>query len=394
MPDKIGRALTARPTFEQNITRTISPEGIATAPGAAQIEAPNIGPSGEVLPGTNIQQLSLGTGGIIAPPPEETRTERVQVKGAPFSLTVLSDFLSGLGDPRIALEQQRRRSQAVNQIFGQEQTNADLLLQRQRQGFQRDLDLRRFGIRERDISLREQKAARPRISTFQSRDGNRLLTVNTETGELINNLNLGEVLSPQKVADFISNFENALGSPLNPNEQAIMSNAGQSALQQGDLGIVASALDGIASGREGFRRQRTLSRIVTDRQIAAAERKGEIEQRKNDRVALQAERNAILVENKEIRKQINTLKRDLFRRDIRSSQKNQAEREITRLTGALAFNESQITDLDKQILQLSGKKSLLRKRGTEEQPKKRIIPIAPTQPGTAQEFLRKRRGNR
>ncbi len=81
MPEKIGRALASRPVFERNVTRTISPEGIATAPGAVQIQAPSIGPGGEVLSGTNRQGLQLGTGGDIRPPSEETRTERVQVKG-------------------------------------------------------------------------------------------------------------------------------------------------------------------------------------------------------------------------------------------------------------------------------------------------------------------------
>ncbi len=280
MPEKIGRALASRPTFERDITRTISPEGIAPAPGAAQIQAPNIGPSGEVLPGTNTQELSLGSGGFVQPPPEETRTDRVQVQGAPRGLTFLADFLTGFGGgPQAALQQQAQRRQSVNQIFNQEQANAELLLQRQRQGFQRDLGLRRLGINERDISLRERNATRPKISTFQSRDGRRLLTVNTQTGELINSLNVSEELSPQVVADFISNFENSLGSPLNPNERAAISVAGQSALQNGDLEVVASVLDGIAAGREGLRRSQEISKGVGKRQLFADQRRAEREQR-------------------------------------------------------------------------------------------------------------------
>ena len=104
MPGKISRVgsgLASRPTFERDITTTISPEGIANAPGATQIQALNIGPSGEVLPGTNTQELSLGGGGFVQPPPEETRTDRVQVQGAPRGLTFLADFLTGLGEGQV-----------------------------------------------------------------------------------------------------------------------------------------------------------------------------------------------------------------------------------------------------------------------------------------------------
>jgi hypothetical protein len=393
---RVGSGLASRPTFERDITRTISPEGIATAPGLAQIQAPSIGPGGEVLPGTNTQELSLGGGGVVQPPPEETRTDRVQVKGAPHSLTFLADFLTGFGGgPQAALQQQAQRRQGVNQIFDQEQANADLLLQRQRQGFQRDLGLRRLGISERDIALREQNAARPKISTFQSRDGRRLLTVNTQTGELINSLNVSEELSPQVIADFISNFENSLGSPLNPNEQGIISAAGQSALQNGDLGVVASALDGIASGREGLRRSRVLSKDVGKRQLFSDQRKIEREQAKNDRFAVQAERQAILRENSAIRKQINTLQRDLFRKDIRNVKA--AEKEIIRLKGVLGTNEVQVEELDKELRQLSGKKSFS-KQGTQPEPgtsgTKRLGRSNNAQPRTAEELLRKVRGNR
>lgn len=393
--DKIGRALASRPVFERDVTRTISPEGIATAPGAAQIQAPNIGPAGEIVPGTNIQELQLGTGGDIRPPSEETRTDRVQVRGAPRGLTFLADFLTGFGGgPQAALQQQAFRRQGVNQIFNQEQANADLLLQRQRQGFQRDLGLKRLGISERDIALREREALKPNIRTFQSRDGSRLLTINSETGELVNSLNLSEQLSPQVVADFISNFENALGSPLNPNEQAAISVAGQSALQNGDLGVVASALDGIAAGREGLRRSQELSKGVGKRQLFADQRRAEREQAKNDRLAVQAERQAILKENSAIRKQINTLQRDLLRGDIRGGRKTQAQQEITRLKGMLAFNESQVEDLEKELRQQSGKKSLFNKTTQPEQGKKRLKRIDNAQPRTAEDFLRKRRGNR
>ncbi len=395
MPEKIGRALASRPVFERNVTRTISPEGIATAPGAVQIQAPSIGPGGEVLSGTNRQGLQLGTGGDIRPPSEETRTERVQVKGAPRGLTFLADFLTGFGGgPGAALQQQAQRRQGVNQIFNQEQANADLLLQRQRQGFQRDLGLRRLGISERDISLRERNATRPKISTFQSRDGRRLLTINTETGELINSLNVSEELSPQVVADFISNFENALGSPLNPNETAAISVAGQSALQNGDLGVVASALDGIVAGREGLRRSQELSKGVGKRQLFADQRRVEREQAKNDRLAVQAERQAILKENTAIRKQINTLSRDLFRGDIRRGQKDKAKEQIDRLKVLLLTNEVQVEELDKELRQLSGKKSLLKRSAQPELGKKRLGKINTDKPSTAEDFLRKRRGNR
>ncbi len=395
MPLKIGRALASRPTFERDITRTISPEGIATAPGAAQIQAPNIGPGGEVLSGTNRQGLQLGSGGFVQPPPEETRTERVQVRGAPRGLTFLADFLTGFGGgPQAALQQQAFRRQGVNQIFNQGQANAELLLQRQRQGFQRDLGLRRLGISERDISLRERNATRPKISTFQSRDGRRLLTINTETGDLINSLNVSDELSPQVVADFISNFENALGSPLNPNEQAAISVAGQSALQNGDLETVASALEGIAAGREGLRRSQELSKGVGKRQLFSDQRRVEREQAKNDRLAVQAERQAILKENTAIRKQINTLSRDLFRGDIRRGQKDKAKEQIDRLKVLLLTNEVQVEELDKELRQLLGKKSFS-KQGTQPEPgKKRLGKINTDKPSTAEDFLRKRRGNR
>ncbi len=124
MPLKIARGLASRPTFEREITRTISPEGIADAPGAVQIQAPTIGPGGEVLSGTNRQGIQLGSGGFVQPPPEETRTERVQVQGAPRGLTFLADFLTGFGGgPGAALQQQAQRRQVFFQIFNQEQSN-------------------------------------------------------------------------------------------------------------------------------------------------------------------------------------------------------------------------------------------------------------------------------
>ncbi len=273
MPDKIGRALTARPTFERDITRTVTPEPVTLPLGAPSIIGNVVDPSAP----SGAVSGSPRVGNQIFPPIEQ-QTETQQVKGAPFSLTLLADFLTSFGGgPQAALQQQAFRRQGINQQFDVAQEQADREATLSQQNFQRTLGLRRLGISERDISLREQRFARPKISTFQSRDGRRLLTINTQTGELINSLNVSEQLSPQVVADFISNFENALGSPLNPNEQATISAAGQSALQNGDLGAVASALDGIAAGREGFRRSKELSREVGKRQLFSDQRRAERE---------------------------------------------------------------------------------------------------------------------
>ncbi len=109
---------------------------------------------------------------------------------------------------------------------------------------------------------------------------------------------------------------------------------------------------------------------------------------------MQAERQAILKENSAIRKQINTLQRDLLRGDIRGGRKTQAQQEITRLKGVLAFNENQVEELERELRQQSGKKSLLKRSTQPESGKKRFGQKDTSQPSTAEEFLRKRRGNR
>ena len=157
---------------------------------------------------------------------------------------------------------------------------------------------------------------------------------------------------------------------------------------------MASALEGIAAGREGLRRSQELSKGVGKRQLFADQRRVEREQLKNDRLAVQAERQAILRENSAIRKQINTLSRDLLRGDIRGGRKTQAQQEITRLKGVLAFNENQVEELEKELRQQSGKKPFSKQ---DTQPKlgtKRLGRSDNAQPTTAEEFLRERRGNR
>ena len=162
--DKIGRALKARPTFQRDITRTISPEGIANAPGAAQIQAPNISPSGEILPGTNPQSLQLGTGGFVQPPPSEQQTETLRVQGAPRGLTFLADFLTGFGGgPQAATQQQALRRLGVNQQLDLVQQQADRQAAFQQQQFQNQLGLRRVAATETSAKASLLRAKRERV---------------------------------------------------------------------------------------------------------------------------------------------------------------------------------------------------------------------------------------
>lgn len=366
-----------RPTLERDVTGLVGPE-----------QAPPVDTGQGGVPG-------LGVQGVPQPPPPELQTQTLQVQGPNRGLSAIADFLTGFGGgPQAAIAQQQQRAGQTERLFQAQERPINLRSQLAQQQFQNRLRQEGLGLSERDVSLREQQFARPKISTFQSRDGRRLLTVNTKTGELINSLNTSEPISTQRLADFISNFENSLGSPLNPNEQAILSVAGQSALQNGNLGTVASALDGIATGREGFRRKRGLAKEATGRKLGAEQREAEREQAKNNRLAVQAERQAILRENSAIRKQISTLRRDLFRGDIRGGRKTKAQQEITRLRGALSFNEVQVEELEKELRQLSGKKSLLRQGIQPEQRKNRLQRKDTSKPNTAEDFLRKRRGNR
>ena len=153
MPGKIGRALASRPTFERDITTTISPEALANAPGAAQIQAPNIGAAGQIVPGTNPQELQLGRGGFVKPPPSEQQTETLQVQGAPRGLTFLADFLTGFGGgPGAAAQQQAQRRQGVERRFGVAQQQADRESALGQQNFQRSLELRRLGLQEQQVA--------------------------------------------------------------------------------------------------------------------------------------------------------------------------------------------------------------------------------------------------
>lgn len=161
---RVGSGLASRPTFERNITRTISPEGIATAPGAARIQAPNIGPGGEVLSGTNRQGLQLGTGGFVQPPPSEQQTETLQVQGAPRGLTFLADFLTGFGGgPQAALQQQALRRLGVNQQLDLVQQQADRQAGFQQQQFQNKLGLRRVAATETSAKASLLRAKRERV---------------------------------------------------------------------------------------------------------------------------------------------------------------------------------------------------------------------------------------
>jgi len=368
-------SLFERPEFSREITGLVGPQ-----------QAPPI------QPGPSQGVLGLAGPGVPKPPPPELQTRTVTQKGISPARAAAADFFTAFGGgPEAALIQQQRRFERPQRAFDIAQEQADKQTQLLQQKQQSELAQKRFGLSERDISLREEQAGKPNISTIVTKDGRRLITFNAETGELIKSLTIDEPISPQEVADFISSFENSLGSPLTANEQATISVAGQTALETGDLGVVASALDGISTGRQEFGRKKTLAKVVTDRQILADQRRERGRQITNDKSAAQAERNAILKENSAIRKTINTLKRDIFRKDITRGRKTEAENEIIRLRGVLALNETQITTLDKEIRQLSGKKSL---RKQEEQGNKTISPTTAAQPGNAKEFIRMESGNR
>ena len=164
MPEKIGRALASRPVFERDITRTISPEGIANAPGATQIQTPNLGPSGEILPGTNQQELQLGSGGFVQPPPSEQQTETLRVQGAPRGLTFLADFLTGFGGgPQAATQQQALRRLGVNQQLDLVQQQADRQAAFQQRQFQNKLGLRRVAATETSAKASLLRAKRERV---------------------------------------------------------------------------------------------------------------------------------------------------------------------------------------------------------------------------------------
>ena len=164
MPGIISRGLASRPTFERDITRTISPEGLANAPGAAQIRAPNIGPAGEVVPGFNQQSLQLGGGGFIQPPPSEQQTETIQVRGAPRGLTLAADFLTGFGGgSQAATQQQALRRLGFNQQLDLAQQQADRQAAFQQQQFQNQLGLRRVAATETSAKASLLRAKRERV---------------------------------------------------------------------------------------------------------------------------------------------------------------------------------------------------------------------------------------
>ena len=159
MPGKIKRAFTEPSVLaERQITETLVPEGIALAPGRAEIEVPTIGPGGEILPGTNRQKLTLGSGGIIPPPPEEQRTRTEQVLGAPPGIQAVSDFLIGFGGgPQAALQQQQARFGRANEVLDVEQQRADRQAASQQRNFQRDVQVLRLRELIRRGNLDERK---------------------------------------------------------------------------------------------------------------------------------------------------------------------------------------------------------------------------------------------
>ena len=164
MPKDIGRALASRPTFERQVSRTISPEGIANAPGAVQIQAPVIGPGGEVLSGTNRQGLQLGSGGFVPPPPSEQQTETIQVRGAPRGLTFAADFLTGFGGgSQAATQQQALRKLGVNKRLDLRQQQADRQAGFQQQQFQNKLGLRRVAATETSAKASLLRAKREKV---------------------------------------------------------------------------------------------------------------------------------------------------------------------------------------------------------------------------------------
>ena len=157
MGDVLGgfkRAFTQPSVLAQReITETLSPSGIAQAPGAAEIEVPNV--LGE---GTNRQQLTLGSGGIIPPPPEEQRTRTERILGAPVGIQFLADFATGFGaGPEAVQRQQQARLGRADRLLGQEQQRADRQLGSQQRNFQRDLQILRLQQDIRRQNLNEAK---------------------------------------------------------------------------------------------------------------------------------------------------------------------------------------------------------------------------------------------
>ena len=159
MPGKIGRAFTQPSVLaERQINETLVPEGIALAPGRAEVEAPTIGPGGEILPGANRQQLTFGSGGIIPPPPEEQRTRTEQVLGPPPGIQALSDFFTAFGSgPQAVLQQQQARFGRADRLLDLEQQRADRQGASQQRNFQRDIQLLRLREVIRRNNLDERK---------------------------------------------------------------------------------------------------------------------------------------------------------------------------------------------------------------------------------------------
>ncbi len=144
---------------QREITETLVPKGIARAPGTAEIQAPVIGPGGEIIPGqTTPQQITLGSGGILQPPPEEQRTRTEQVLGAPPGIQALSDFLIGFGGgPQAALQQQQARFGRADRLLGAEQERTDRQAASQQRNFQRDVQILRLRQDIRRQNLNEAK---------------------------------------------------------------------------------------------------------------------------------------------------------------------------------------------------------------------------------------------
>lgn len=157
MGDVLGgfkRAFTQPSVLAQReITETLSPSGIAQAPGRAEIEVPNV-----LREGTNRQQLTLGSGGIIPPPPEEQRTRTERVLGAPIGIQFLADLATGFGaDPQAVQRQRQARLGRADRLLGQEQQRADRQLGSQQRNFQRDVQILRLQQDIRRQNLNEAK---------------------------------------------------------------------------------------------------------------------------------------------------------------------------------------------------------------------------------------------